>query len=219
MSSLRRVPGRDPGADKTSNSYEFGPFILDPVQHLLTKEGEPVSLTPKTYDTLLFLVQNSARMISKEELMSALWPDSFVEESNLTQQISMVRKALGETAGESRYVVTVPARGYRFAVPVKFAPPQPKDRPALELVTSIPSQAKPEEEIESEVSEVTQGRVSDRYLQSSARRCGGACPSRYCSFSWPCLLLAAMACTENLRVALSEPEINREVWPSFRSEI
>ena len=73
MSSLRRVPGRDPGADKTSNSYhEFGPFILDPVQHLLTKEGEPVSLTPKTYDTLLFLVQNSARMISKEELMSAL---------------------------------------------------------------------------------------------------------------------------------------------------
>ena len=100
-------------------------------------------------------------MISKEELMSALWPDSFVEESNLTQQISMVRKALGETAGESRYVVTVPARGYRFAVPVKFAPPQPKDRPALELVTSIPSQAKPEEEIESEVNEATQGRVSD----------------------------------------------------------
>jgi len=161
MSSLRRVPGRDPGANKTSNSYEFGPFILDPVQHLLTKEGEPVSLTPKTYDTLLFLVQNSARMISKEELMSALWPDSFVEESNLTQQISMVRKALGETAGEPRYVVTVPARGYRFAVPVKFAAPQPKDRPALELVTSIPPQTKTKEEVEPEVSEAPQGLVSD----------------------------------------------------------
>ena len=180
MSSLRRVPGRDPGANMTSNTYEFGPFILDPVQHLLTKEGEPVLLTPKRVDALLFLVQNSARMISKEELMSALWPDSFVEASNLTQQISMVRKALGETAGEPRYVVTVRARGYRFAVPVKFAAPQLKDRPALELVTSIPPQTKTKEEVESEVSEAAQGVVSTRYPQSSASRCGGACPSRSC---------------------------------------
>jgi DNA-binding winged helix-turn-helix (wHTH) protein/TolB-like protein/Tfp pilus assembly protein PilF len=99
--------------------YEFGPFILDTVQHLVLKEQEPVTLTPKTYDALLVLVRNSGRMLSKEELMVALWPDSFVEESNLTQQVSMIRKALGESPGEDRYIVTVPGRGYRFAAQVK----------------------------------------------------------------------------------------------------
>ena len=131
MSSLRRNPSRGPES-KGTPSYEFGPFVLDTVQHLLLKEGETIALSPKTYDTLLFLVQNNSRMISKEELMSALWPDSFVEESNLTQQVSMARKALGETAGDPRYIVTVPARGYRFAVTVR---PVIKDRPALELVS------------------------------------------------------------------------------------
>jgi DNA-binding winged helix-turn-helix (wHTH) protein/TolB-like protein/Tfp pilus assembly protein PilF len=100
-------------------SYEFGPFVLDTIQHALLKEGNPVPLTPKTYDTLLVLVQNSGRMLSKEELMKALWPDSFVEESNLTQQVSMIRRALGESPGEPRYVVTVPSRGYRFVAGVR----------------------------------------------------------------------------------------------------
>src|SRR5207245_7698870 len=68
---------------------------------------------------LLVLVRNSVRMLSKEELMVALWPDSFVEESNLTQQVSMIRKALGESPGEHRYIVTVPGRGYRFAAQVR----------------------------------------------------------------------------------------------------
>jgi DNA-binding winged helix-turn-helix (wHTH) protein/TolB-like protein len=102
--------------------YEFGPFVLDTVQHLLLKGREPLSLTPKTYDTLLVLVRNSGRMLSKEELMAALWPDSFVEESNLTQQVSMIRKTLGESPGEDRYIVTVPGRGYRFAAEVKAGP-------------------------------------------------------------------------------------------------
>ena len=74
-------------------SYQFGPFVLDNVQHVLLKKGKSVALTPKTYDTLLLLVQNSGRMLSKEELMQTLWPDSFVEESNLTQQVSMIRRA------------------------------------------------------------------------------------------------------------------------------
>jgi DNA-binding winged helix-turn-helix (wHTH) protein/TolB-like protein/Tfp pilus assembly protein PilF len=95
-------------------SYEFGPFVLDTIQHALLKQGKPVDITPKTYDTLLVLVQNGGRMLSKEELMATLWPDSFVEESNLTQQVSMIRKALGESANDPRYIVTVPARGYRF---------------------------------------------------------------------------------------------------------
>lgn len=100
-------------------SYEFGPFVLDTLQHALLKEGKPVALTPKTYDTLLVLVQNRGRMLSKEELMKALWPDSFVEESNLTQQVSMIRKALGESASEPKYIITVPSRGYRFIAEVR----------------------------------------------------------------------------------------------------
>ena len=100
-------------------TYQFGPFVLDTVQHALLVKGKAVALTPKTYDTLLLLVQNSRRMLSKEELMRALWPDSFVEESNLTQQVSMIRRALGDSASDPRYIVTVPSRGYRFAAEVK----------------------------------------------------------------------------------------------------
>ena len=109
--------------------YEFGPFVLDTLQHALLKQGTPVPLTPKTYDTLLILVQNCGRMLSKEELMQALWPDSFVEESNLTQQVSMIRKALGESASEPRYIVTVSGCGYRFAVELKTdADDEPRGR-------------------------------------------------------------------------------------------
>lgn len=100
-------------------SYQFGPFVLDTVQHALLKKGKPVGITPKTYDALLLLVQNSGRMLLKEELMKALWPDSFVEESNLTQQVSMIRRALGESASNPRYIVTVPSKGYRFIAEVK----------------------------------------------------------------------------------------------------
>src|SRR6516162_2659401 len=96
---------------KTHHLYEFGPFVLDTAQHALLRNGEPVPLTPKTYDTLLVLVRNSGKMLSKEELMNTLWPDRFVEESNLTQQISMIRKALAESPGERRYIVTIPVRG------------------------------------------------------------------------------------------------------------
>lgn len=102
-----------------STSYQFGPFVLDTAQHALLKKGKSVALTPKTYDTLLVLVQNSGRMLSKEELMHTLWPDSFVEESNLTQQVSMIRRALGESASNPRYIATVPSRGYRFIAEVK----------------------------------------------------------------------------------------------------
>ena len=76
--------------------YEFGPFVLDTNRHLLLLQGRPVPLTPKTYDLLVVLVENSGRVILKDELMKMVWVDSFVEDSNLTQQISAVRKALGE---------------------------------------------------------------------------------------------------------------------------
>ena len=102
-------------------TYQFGPFVLDTLQHALLKKGKTVALTPKTYDTLLVLVQNRGRMLPKEELMHALWPDSFVEESNLTQQVSVIHRVLGDSANDPRYIVTVPNRGYHFIAQVKDA--------------------------------------------------------------------------------------------------
>ena len=123
---------------KNGYLYQFGQFVLDTSQHLLLREAIPVSLTPKTYDALLVLVQNAGRMLAKDELMKALWPNSFVEESNLTQQISMIRRALGESAGEDRYIVTIPSRGYRFAAEVKVVPVQ-ADVPEIESIPSPPA--------------------------------------------------------------------------------
>src|SRR5258708_5739529 len=115
---------------KTGHLYEFGPFVLDTAQYLLSRDGKSVPLTPKTYDLLLLLVESRGRLLSKSELMKALWPNSFVEESNLTQQVSMIRKALGESAGEDRYIITISGRGYRFAATVK-GPPE-ESSPATE---------------------------------------------------------------------------------------
>jgi len=101
----------------TSNLYAFGEFRLEVQSRQLRRGGELVSLTPKAFDVLLFLVQRSGEVVSKEKLMNAVWPDSFVEESNLTQTVFMLRKAMGET-GEQRYILTVPGRGYRFVASV-----------------------------------------------------------------------------------------------------
>jgi DNA-binding winged helix-turn-helix (wHTH) protein/TolB-like protein/Tfp pilus assembly protein PilF len=98
--------------------FEFGSFRLIESERQLLKEGQPVSLTPKVFDTLLVLVENGGRLVDKHELMSRLWPDSFVEEINLNRSISTLRKALGETAGSPVYIETVPKSGYRFVASV-----------------------------------------------------------------------------------------------------
>jgi DNA-binding winged helix-turn-helix (wHTH) protein/TolB-like protein/Flp pilus assembly protein TadD len=94
--------------------YEFGKFRFDPANHLLLSNGVPVSLTPKAFEVLLVLVQNGSRLTTKEELMRKVWPDSFVEEANLTVNISALRKLLGETDQGKPYIDTVPKKGYRF---------------------------------------------------------------------------------------------------------
>jgi DNA-binding winged helix-turn-helix (wHTH) protein len=99
--------------------YEFGPFRLNPRKRLLYRGGAPVSLTPKAIETLLVLVENCGRVLSKDELMKLLWPDSFVEESNLSQNIFLLRKALGGSTEERRYILTVPGRGYQFTESVR----------------------------------------------------------------------------------------------------
>jgi DNA-binding winged helix-turn-helix (wHTH) protein/Tol biopolymer transport system component len=99
--------------------YEFGPFLLDPQRRLLLRGTEAVALTPKAIETLLVLVENRERVVSKDELMKRLWPDSFVEESNLSQNVFLLRKALGDSTEERRYILTVPGRGYQFTGTVR----------------------------------------------------------------------------------------------------
>lgn len=99
--------------------YEFGPFRLDTVERLLLRDGEEVSLTPKVFDLLLVLVENSGHIFEKDELMKAIWPGAVVEETNLTRNISTLRKALGESSDTRQYIETIPWRGYRFVASVK----------------------------------------------------------------------------------------------------
>ena len=94
--------------------YRFGEFTLDAEQKVLLRQGKPLLLAPKVVETLLILVQNSGRIIEKEEMMARLWPDTFVEESNLTYTIVQLRKALGDDARHPRHIETIPKRGYRF---------------------------------------------------------------------------------------------------------
>ena len=92
------------------NLLKFDQFTIDPERRRLLRAGEPVPLTPKTFDTLLTLVRERGRVVEKSELMQLLWPDTAVEENNLSQQISAARKALGERSDEGRYIRTVPVR-------------------------------------------------------------------------------------------------------------
>ncbi|HMF00610.1 MAG TPA: winged helix-turn-helix domain-containing protein [Terriglobia bacterium] len=97
--------------------YQFGAFRVDTAERVLFRENEPIFLPPKVYDTLLILISNAGHTLEKEHLLRELWPDTFVEEGNLAQNISLLRKVLSN-GGDERYIVTVPRRGYRFAAPV-----------------------------------------------------------------------------------------------------
>jgi DNA-binding winged helix-turn-helix (wHTH) protein len=104
-------------SDEVKRSYEFGPFRLDPQDRTLLRDGELVPLTIKAFDTLLVLVENAGRVISKDELMSRVWPETTVEENNLAQQVSYLRKALGESETGVKYIETRTKRGYRGKQP------------------------------------------------------------------------------------------------------
>ncbi|HZS10001.1 MAG TPA: winged helix-turn-helix domain-containing protein [Blastocatellia bacterium] len=104
-----------------SPAYEFGPFRVETAPHRLLRAGEPVALTPKAFEVLLVLLERRGRVVEKDELMQALWPDSVVEEANLTVNVSALRKALGEGRGDHPYIATVPGRGYKFAADVREA--------------------------------------------------------------------------------------------------
>ena len=99
-----------------SGLYEFGPFRLDLERRLLSRAGQSLPLPPKTFELLLLLIQSPGRAFSKRELMSALWADTYVEEANLSFQISVLRKALG---GDAAWIETIPKHGYRFSADVR----------------------------------------------------------------------------------------------------
>jgi DNA-binding winged helix-turn-helix (wHTH) protein/TolB-like protein len=133
---------------KTGSLFEYGPFCLDSAEHRLMRDGTPVPLTPKVFELLLFLVQNPGRLLTKEEIMRAVWPDSFVEEANLTVAISVLRKALGEKEGNIRYIETVPKSGYRFLASVRqLKSPDPfpvvRDGHLPEPDSAAPSRSEP----------------------------------------------------------------------------
>jgi TolB-like protein/DNA-binding winged helix-turn-helix (wHTH) protein len=123
---------------KANKIHEFGPFLLDAGKRLLYREGQLVPLSPKVVETLLILVENSGSVVDKETLLSSIWPDTFVDENNLAQNISALRRALG--SGDSR-IETIPKRGYRLIAPVRTPEPSgivelagaPAPRPGLQV--------------------------------------------------------------------------------------
>jgi DNA-binding winged helix-turn-helix (wHTH) protein/TolB-like protein/Flp pilus assembly protein TadD len=103
------------------SSYSFGDFRLDTIERVLLRRGELVPLTAKVFDLLLLLVENHGHVVEKDRLMKEVWPDTFVEEGNLTQNISVLRKAIGNSHNGNQYIQTIPRRGYRFVGEVRVA--------------------------------------------------------------------------------------------------
>ena len=121
-----------------SGLYEFGPFRLDLERRLLSRAGQSLPLPPKTFELLLLLIQSPGRAFSKRELMSALWADTYVEEANLSFQISVLRKALG---GGAEWIETIPKHGYRFSADVRASVASDKSsaEPSAAQKTNLPA--------------------------------------------------------------------------------
>src|SRR6476620_3359981 len=122
---------------RVNQLYEFGPFRLDATEHTLLRDGRPVPLRPKVFDILLVLVENRGHLVNKEQLMSSVWTEQFVEEGNINKNISMLRQALGESDSGTKFIETVPKRGYRFIADVH----EVSDNGEPELLTETQSQA------------------------------------------------------------------------------
>src|SRR6476660_3795261 len=105
--------------------YKFGPFTLDTAKRLLSRADQPISLTPKAFDTLIVLVRGNGNVVEKEDLLKEVWPKTFVEESTLAQNIFTLRKALGQTRDNGQFIETVPRHGYRFAANVEILEKEP----------------------------------------------------------------------------------------------
>jgi pimeloyl-ACP methyl ester carboxylesterase/DNA-binding winged helix-turn-helix (wHTH) protein len=126
-------------SDLANNVYEFGPFQLELSEHRLTSEGRQIPLAGKAFDTLRVLLERHGRLVRKQDLMNAVWPESSVEENNLDRNISALRKALGEQATGESFIETVPRVGYRFIAPLTRFPLKGMARRAGDRVAELPS--------------------------------------------------------------------------------
>ena len=105
-------------SDPVTRFYDFGNFRVDALRRTFLRDGQPVPLAPKAFEMLLALVERHGKIFSKDDLIRRVWPDTTVEENNLTVIISHLRKVVGENPNEHRYIVTIPGKGYRFVAPV-----------------------------------------------------------------------------------------------------
>src|SRR5579859_5580399 len=118
-------------------NYEFGPFRLIPKEHKLLHNGQTVPLTPRAFDLLVVLVENSGHMVEKEELLKQVWKTTFVEEGTMTRSVSTLRRVFAEEDGTRQYIETIPTRGYRFVAEVTASngdgadPGGPVERPLV----------------------------------------------------------------------------------------
>jgi DNA-binding winged helix-turn-helix (wHTH) protein len=101
--------------EPVNNFYEFDCFQVDVRRRLLMREGQPIAVTPKAFEILLAFVRSGGRVMTKDEMMNTVWPDCFVEEGNLAQNIFLLRRTLGERKNEHKFIITIPGVGYRFA--------------------------------------------------------------------------------------------------------
>src|SRR5215467_6850276 len=118
-------------------SYQFGPFRLDAGQRLFERDGERIPLAPKVFDTLLAMVERPGEVLEKEKLLKKIWPDAFVEEGSLAQNVSILRKVLGENTSGQPYIQTIPKRGYLFAADCLSQPRLRSSASAKAVVPSI----------------------------------------------------------------------------------
>src|ERR1700739_1302827 len=129
MKTSERIPTNDLPTP-ASDFYRFGQFVLDPRRRTLCREDSLVVLTPTAFDVLIFLVQNPNRLVTKEELLEAVWGDTFVEEGNLTQYIWQLRRAIGDNPEDTRLIVTIARKGYQFTENVTVAEAAEAVKPA-----------------------------------------------------------------------------------------
>jgi len=131
--------------ESNTHIYEFGDFRLDAAKRLLLKDArEIVPLMPKAFDTLLYLVRHSGKVIEKDELMREIWADTIVEENNLTQNISILRRVFGEKPGEHRFIATVPGHGYKFVADVQVLSLAESAISTAEFQKESPNETEPE---------------------------------------------------------------------------
>lgn len=127
--SLRSTRSQEGCLSETAKRYAFGPYELDSGQRLLFCRGEIVQIPPKVFDTLLALVESAGELVTREALLERIWPNTFVEEGNLSQNVFALRRLLAEAGGDDLYIETFPRRGYRFVVPVReVAPAGPRGK-------------------------------------------------------------------------------------------